>query len=189
MYVVITAVRRALGKVVIVIDCEYVFKGVNSWTHKCQKQGWLAPQGPVENTDLWVELLPVLEECTATIEWLWSPYHTGIEGNEEADRPADQGRLMPPLYDKCCPGSVARPLDVDLLYPTPTRVGRPTMGNTPVPRTGTRTGRPAAQPSDLTAEPSRAHHQMGLGTPPQPRAPRLPTANWQTCNAPPRGTP
>ena len=67
---------------VIVTDSEYVYKGVSNRTHKWRKNRWLTPQSPVENTDLWVNLLVSLDMCTATIEWLWSPSHAGIEGNE-----------------------------------------------------------------------------------------------------------
>ena len=85
LYAGITAVRRALSKVVTVTGSESVFKGVNHWTHAWRKHGWLIPQGPVEHTGPWVGLLLVLGECTATIVWLWSLSPTGIEGNEEAD--------------------------------------------------------------------------------------------------------
>ena len=55
-------------------------------------------------------------------EWLAKfPSHTGIEGNERADHLAEVGRLSSPLYDKCQRGTVVRPINIDLLHPSPTR--------------------------------------------------------------------
>mmetsp|Transcript_152324 Transcript_152324/g.265885 ORF Transcript_152324/g.265885 Transcript_152324/m.265885 type:complete len:87 (+) Transcript_152324:221-481(+) len=70
------------------------------------RKGGVNAQDPVENVDIWITLSVAIDLCTAN--WLWSPSHTGIEGNENADQLAEKGRLSSPLYDKCNPGTVAR---------------------------------------------------------------------------------
>ena len=154
VYAVIKAIDMATGKVVIVSDSQYVYRGINNWMHKWRKNGWLTPQGPVNNTDLWVHLLVSLDLCSPTIKWLWCPSHTGIEGNERADHLVEVGRLSSPLYDKCHPGTVVRPMDVDLLHPS--RQGQTTGTGTPIPRI------PVPGGEVLTPKPTRAHHSMGL---------------------------
>ena len=66
------------------------------------------------------------------------PSHKGIQGNERADHLAEVGRLSPALYDKCHPGTVVnvdwpnRPINIDLLHPSPARVGHFTGFRTPL---------------------------------------------------------
>ena len=44
LYAVIQAGDKATSKVVIVTDSEYVYKGVNNWSHKWRKNGRLTPR-------------------------------------------------------------------------------------------------------------------------------------------------
>jgi ribonuclease HI len=71
-------------------DSTYVQKGISEWIHSWKKRDWrTADKKPVKNDDLWKEL-----DCLTQrhkIEWLWVRGHSGHDGNEQADRLANQG--------------------------------------------------------------------------------------------------
>lgn len=65
-------------------DSEYVLKGITQWIHNWQKKGWkTTAKKPVENQDLWQELLKVTEG--KDIEWKIIRGHAGIPANERCD--------------------------------------------------------------------------------------------------------
>ena len=45
----------------------------------------------VSNRDLWERMQQLIERRQATTQWIKVPSHTGIPGNEEADRLAEEG--------------------------------------------------------------------------------------------------
>lgn len=64
---------------------------------KCWKlQGWKGSSGPVSNGSLWELLLAELDRPDRTIHWVKVPSHVTIEGNNEADRLAEEGRMSHP---------------------------------------------------------------------------------------------
>ncbi|MHB0978366.1 MAG: ribonuclease HI [Minisyncoccota bacterium] len=70
--------------VTLYTDSEYVLKGITLWIHNWQKKGWkTASKKPVENQDLWQELLKVTEG--KDIEWKIIRGHAGIPANERCD--------------------------------------------------------------------------------------------------------
>ena len=92
----LTAVIRALEalnkrcKVRVHTDSQYVQKGISEWISAWKKRGWkTADKKPVKNVDLWLELDQLASQHD--IEWLWVKGHAGHEGNEHADRLANQG--------------------------------------------------------------------------------------------------
>ena len=54
--------------------------------------------GPVSNIPLWKELLQLLDSTFQDILWVKVPSHVNVEGNEQADTLANNGRLNNPLY-------------------------------------------------------------------------------------------
>lgn len=78
-------------KAIIHTDSNYAVQGVNSWSKGWIKRGWKNAKGkPVENQELWKELLSVLEtHPNVSLEWIKA--HNGHEWNEEADRLANIG--------------------------------------------------------------------------------------------------
>jgi ribonuclease HI len=91
----LTAVIRALEAlkrpvaVRVYTDSEYVRRGVTEWLAAWKARGWrTADRKPVKNQDLWQQL----DELTVPhrIEWHWVPGHSGVEGNERADRLANE---------------------------------------------------------------------------------------------------
>jgi ribonuclease HI len=71
-------------------DSTYVQKGISEWIHSWKKRDWrTADKKPVKNDDLWKELDRLAQRHK--IEWLWVRGHSGHDGNEQADRLANQG--------------------------------------------------------------------------------------------------
>ena len=92
----LTAVIRALEalnrhcRVKLHTDSQYVQKGISEWIIGWKKRGWkTADKKPVKNADLWLQLDQLAGQHD--VEWLWVKGHAGHEGNEHADRLANQG--------------------------------------------------------------------------------------------------
>jgi ribonuclease HI len=70
-------------------DSKYVLQGINEWIDNWKANGWkTAAKKPVKNVDLW-KLLDK-QVLRHHINWNWVKGHAGIEGNEEADRLANE---------------------------------------------------------------------------------------------------
>lgn len=66
-------------------DSEYVMRGMTVWIEGWQKRGWkTAAKKPVENQDLWKELLAA--SVGKTIKWQYVAGHSGHEANDRADQ-------------------------------------------------------------------------------------------------------
>jgi len=92
----LTAVIRALellkrpSKIKLYTDSSYVQKGMTEWIVGWKARGWrTADKKPVKNDDLW-KILDVLAQAHQ-IEWIWVRGHDGNDGNERADRLANEG--------------------------------------------------------------------------------------------------
>jgi ribonuclease HI len=71
-------------------DSKYVQQGISAWIHDWKRRGWkTASKQPVKNEDLWREL--DAQASRHEIEWVWVKGHAGHDGNERADRLANQG--------------------------------------------------------------------------------------------------
>jgi ribonuclease HI len=83
------ALKKAT-KVRIVLDSQYVQKGMNEWIHGWKARGWkTAAKQPVKNVDLWQRL--DLAVARHEVQWQWVKGHAGHEGNERADQLANKG--------------------------------------------------------------------------------------------------
>jgi ribonuclease HI len=81
----IEAVRttRECDAVTIIVDSEYVKKGITSWVAGWKKKGWRTQTGsPVANQELWQELDALADK---RITWQWTRAHVGTVGNERVD--------------------------------------------------------------------------------------------------------
>jgi ribonuclease HI len=90
------AVIRALEaltrscKIQLHTDSTYVQKGISEWIHTWKKQGWrTSNRKQVKNNDLWKQLDQLAQQHQ--IEWFWVRGHSGHDGNEQADKLANQG--------------------------------------------------------------------------------------------------
>lgn len=70
--------------VTLYTDSEYVMKGMTEWISNWQKNNWrTAAKRPVENQDLWKELLSV--STGKNVSWKYVAGHSGNEANERCD--------------------------------------------------------------------------------------------------------
>lgn len=82
------ALKRACP-VEIHTDSKYVMQGISEWIENWKRNGWkTAAKKPVKNDDLW-RLLDA-ETLRHQIDWRWVRGHSGVEGNELADRLANE---------------------------------------------------------------------------------------------------
>jgi ribonuclease HI len=83
------ALKKAT-KVRVVLDSQYVQKGMNEWIQGWKARGWkTAAKQPVKNVDLWQRL--DLAVARHEVQWQWVKGHAGHEGNERADQLANRG--------------------------------------------------------------------------------------------------
>ena len=70
-------------------DSQYVRKGITEWITQWRQRDWrTADRKPVKNVDLWQALSAQIERHQ--IEWHWVKGHSGVPGNERADRLANE---------------------------------------------------------------------------------------------------
>ena len=70
-------------------DSKYVMQGINEWIAGWKRNGWkTAARKPVKNVDLWQRLDAEAERHR--VRWFWVKGHSGVDGNELADRLANE---------------------------------------------------------------------------------------------------
>ena len=92
----ITAVIEALKclknecKATVYSDSAYVVNCFNQgWIYNWKKNNWkTSTKGPVKNKELWEELYTLVKKYN--VEFVKVKGHSGVEGNEEADKLAKQ---------------------------------------------------------------------------------------------------
>lgn len=71
-------------------DSKYVLQGITEWMVNWKKRAWkTSANQPVKNEDLWRRLDAAIQRHR--IDWVWVKGHSGNDGNERADRLANQG--------------------------------------------------------------------------------------------------
>lgn len=80
-------------------DSKYVTDCFNQrWHVGWRKRGWKKSDGkPVQNLEVWRELLDIIDSRTANTKWVWVKGHSGDTGNEKADALAVAARLGSPV--------------------------------------------------------------------------------------------
>ncbi|MFA5938509.1 MAG: ribonuclease HI [Sinimarinibacterium sp.] len=77
-------------QVTLFTDSSYVMQGLTEWLPGWKKRGWrTADKKPVKNQDLWQQLDAAA--ARHVVDWRWVKGHSGHEGNEAADRLANEG--------------------------------------------------------------------------------------------------
>ena len=69
-------IEKEKGDITIYLDSSYVHKGATEWSHGWKKRGWITMgKTPVENRELWEELLLLLEarKKFGKISWQYVP--------------------------------------------------------------------------------------------------------------------
>uniref|UniRef100_A0A7S1I0U6 ribonuclease H n=1 Tax=Eutreptiella gymnastica TaxID=73025 RepID=A0A7S1I0U6_9EUGL len=73
-------------------ESQLVVDTILYWMEGWRRRGWKTKMGkPVENVDLWQEIVEALENRRAETIWIKVPSHMDIEGTERADKLAKQG--------------------------------------------------------------------------------------------------
>ena len=80
-------------RVTLYSDSQYVVNAINEgWLEGWIKRGWRkSNKKPVENTDLWKRLLPLLERHEVTFKWVRG--HTNVRENERCDQLAVEASM------------------------------------------------------------------------------------------------
>ncbi len=84
-------IEKTSENILIVIrsDSQYLVKGMNSWIVDWQKRGWrTAAKKPVQNVDLWKQLLQLSLNLNPKPQFLWVKGHEGNIENEKVDQMA-----------------------------------------------------------------------------------------------------
>ncbi len=75
-------------------DSMYVINGVSKWMRGWLESGWVKGDGePVKHADLWRTLHALTARLR--VEWTHVKGHSGVPGNEAADRLATRGLTLP----------------------------------------------------------------------------------------------
>ena len=88
--------RRPGEQLVVVLDSEYVYKGIMEWSAKWRRHGWRTASGEVGHRDLWEQILWERERAGEELQVHSVPSHLGVHGNHQADALAEEGRQMHP---------------------------------------------------------------------------------------------
>ncbi|NLG50237.1 MAG: ribonuclease HI [Chloroflexi bacterium] len=108
-------------RVTIYTDSQYLRRGISEWMPDWVARGWRKANGqPVENVDLWQELLREMERHQ--VEWQWVKGHRGHPLNERADQLATEAR------QRLVAGGRREPTPTQ---PPPTEQGQPEQGKLP----------------------------------------------------------
>jgi ribonuclease HI len=84
-----TRALRLLGgkgarlQALMVSDSEYLVKGMRMWAPGWQARGWKRAGGPIENLELWQELVAAARKHD--VQWTWVRGHAGHPKNEYVD--------------------------------------------------------------------------------------------------------
>ncbi|MGH7471411.1 MAG: ribonuclease H family protein [Longimicrobiales bacterium] len=70
-------------QVVFVSDSQYLVRAMSEWVHGWQRAGWKRKTGPLENAQLWQEL--VARSARHSVTWEWVRGHAGHPQNEYAN--------------------------------------------------------------------------------------------------------
>ncbi len=77
---------NATSKAQLHTDSQYTSRGANEWRHGWKLRGWMRGESLIPNADLWQQMDAALEAFPVTVNWVRG--HSGIAGNEAADRMA-----------------------------------------------------------------------------------------------------
>ncbi|XP_051167826.1 ribonuclease H1-like [Leptopilina boulardi] len=94
LHAVIAACKQALGagirKLQINTDSHYTMNCATKWVNDWLNNGWINARGnPVSNKSDIQEMLSLVDQLR--VKWITVPAHSGIYGNVQADRLANQG--------------------------------------------------------------------------------------------------
>ena len=114
---VLFAMRQCTGSrpMAIVTDSEFCFDGLAKHILLWERRDWPG----ISHSNRWVQILGLARDSSGQYKFFWVRSHVSIEGNEGADRQAEEGRLLheynlQPLQkrQRLNPPEVSRPEDM-----------------------------------------------------------------------------
>ena len=81
---------------VVVLDSEYVYKGITEWSPKWHRHSRRVKSRDVGHQDLWEAIFQVRHEAGSLLKFIWTPSHMWVGGNDKAGALAQFGREMQP---------------------------------------------------------------------------------------------
>ncbi|XP_056017350.1 ribonuclease H1-like [Ostrea edulis] len=86
------AKEKGMKSVTVLTDSQLLINGMTSWIHNWKKNGWtLSDNTKVKNTEDWKAL--DTEMTGINVKFKYVPGHKGVDGNEKADRLANEGAM------------------------------------------------------------------------------------------------
>jgi ribonuclease HI len=79
----ILGAKGARMRVLVVSDSEYLVKGLRLWVPNWEARGWKRAGGPIENLQLWQDLVEAAQRHD--VQWTWVRGHAGHPKNEYAN--------------------------------------------------------------------------------------------------------
>ena len=95
--------RRSGERLLVVLDSEYVFRGITKWSVKWRRHDWRTASGEVGHRDPWEQILWERERAGDQVQVRWIPSHPGVPGNHGADALAAEGRRQHPNNSRALP--------------------------------------------------------------------------------------
>ena len=90
-----------LEKLIVYSDSNYVTQEVTEWIYKFKENGWKTASGEdVKNKEIWIELANLAPDSKTKITWTHVAAHSGIPGNEEADKLAMKAAKQLTVHDQ-----------------------------------------------------------------------------------------
>ena len=89
-----------MERMAVVLDSEYVYKGITEWLVKWHHNGWRVKNREVGHKDLWEHIFLLRREAGSLLQLVWTPSHMQVVGNDRADALSEEGRLQHPHNKK-----------------------------------------------------------------------------------------
>ena len=88
--------RRGAERLVVILDSEYVYKGITEWPIKWARHGWRVRGREIGHRDSWQDIWELPKAAGSQVQLIWTPSHPNVHGNNEADALAEEGREQHP---------------------------------------------------------------------------------------------
>ena len=73
------------SRIKLFTDSQYLQRGASKYIHGWSRNDWQSAKNrELKNLDLWMKLMKQIRRHT--VSWIWVKGHSGIEGNERADK-------------------------------------------------------------------------------------------------------
>ena len=99
--------RRGAKHIIIILDSEYVYKGITELSIKWARHGGRARDREIGHTDLWRDIWELRKAAGSQVKLIWTPSRSNVRGYDEADALAEEGRERHPHNKRRRPQELA----------------------------------------------------------------------------------